>query len=68
MKKNKVNIKSLSNIMGRKLKQKKLDRRFYSENLMDKITKKIDDRQKVLDKELELKKKYQKENQKNILY
>ena len=43
-------------------------RRSYSENLMDITTKKLDKRQKDIDKRLERQKKSQKENQKNILY
>lgn len=67
-KKNKVNLTSLKGIMGRKMEQKKLDRKFYSENLMTSVTKKLDKRQKEIDKQKEIQKKYQKNSQKNILY
>jgi len=67
-KKNKVNLRSIKNIMGRKHEQKRLDREFYSENLMNSVTKKLNKQQKEIDKKKELQKIYQKNSQKNILY
>tara|TARA_R110000824_G_scaffold286302_1_gene474467 strand:+ start:2198 stop:2407 length:210 start_codon:yes stop_codon:yes gene_type:complete len=67
-KKNKVNLKNIKRIMTGKEKVRLSDRRTYSENLMDITSKKLNKRQKEIDKRLERQKKSQKENQKNILY
>ena len=67
-KKNKVNLKNIKRIMPGKEKVRLSDRRTYSENLMDITSKKLNKRQKEIDKRLERQKKSQKENQKNILY
>ena len=67
-KKNKVNLKNIKRIMTGKEKVRISDRRTYSENLMDITSKKLNKRQKEIDKRLERQKKSQKINQKNILY
>jgi len=67
-KKNKVNLKNIKRIMTGKEKVRLSDRRSYSENLMDITSKKLNKRQKEIDKRLERQKKSQKINQKNILY
>tara|TARA_R110001592_G_scaffold194834_2_gene442459 strand:+ start:1028 stop:1237 length:210 start_codon:yes stop_codon:yes gene_type:complete len=67
-KKNKVNLKNIKRIMTGKEKVRLSDRRTYSENLMDITSKKLNKRQKEIDKRLERQKKSQKINQKNILY
>jgi hypothetical protein len=67
-KKNKVNLKNIKRIMSGKERVRISDRRSYSENLMDITTKKLNQRQKEIDRVSRIKKKQQKNNTKNILY
>ena len=53
-KKNKVNLKNIKRIMTGKEKVRLSDRRSYSENLMDITSKKLNKRQKEIDKRLDL--------------
>ena len=67
-KKNKVNLRNIKKLMSGKTRVQQQHRRSYVENLMDITSKKLESRQKEIDKRQKKEKILQKERQKNILY
>ena len=67
-KKNKVNLRNIKKLMSGKTRVQQHHRRSYVENLMDITSKKLESRQKEIDKRQKKEKILQKERQKNILY
>ena len=67
-KKNKVNLRNIKKLMSGKQQVQRHHRRSYVENLMDITSKKLESRQKEIDKRQKKEKILQKERQKNILY
>ena len=67
-KKNKVNLRNIKKLMSGKQQVQNHNRRSYVEKLMDITSKKLESRQKEIDKRQKKEKILQKERQKNILY
>lgn len=67
-KKNKVSLRNIKNIMTGKVNQKKQDRLFTQESMLDMTLEKIKKGQKEIDKRNKTKKKLWKEKQKRKFY
>lgn len=67
-KKNKVSLRNIKNIMTGKVNQKKQDRLFTQESMLDMTLEKLKKGQKEIDKRNKTKKKLWKEKQKRKFY
>lgn len=67
-KKNKVSLRNIKKIMTGKVNQRKQDRLFTQESMLDKTLEKLKKGQKEIDKRNKTKKKLWKEKQKRTFY